>query len=238
MPDKKSGPMNMSQRAKIVMDELDRLYPNPKIPLKSKNAFSFLVAVVLSAQCKDSRVNEVTPALFKLASTPEKMAALDVEKIRSIIRPCGLSEAKSKNIKALSKIIVEKYGGKVPNTFEDLESLPGVGHKTASVLMLQAFGVPAFPVDTHIHRLAARWGLAKGKSVEDTERSLKKIFPQDKWYNLHLQIIYYGREYCKAHTCKTEETMCPLCRLLARKPTAKSRPRQKTCRQNRRSAGE
>ena len=213
--------MNIKQRAQIVMDELDRLYPNPKIPLDSKNTFTFLVAVVLSAQCKDSRVNEVTPALFKLASTPQEMAKLDVDKIRSIIRPCGLSEAKSKNIKELSKIITEKYGGKVPNTFEDLESLPGVGHKTASVLMLQAFGTPAFPVDTHIHRLAARWKLASGKSVVDTERSLKKIFPKEKWYNLHLQLIYYGREYCKAHTCKTPETMCPLCRKLAAKPRSK-----------------
>ena len=213
--------MNIKQRAKIVMDELDRLYPNPKIPLDSKNTFTFLVAVVLSAQCKDSRVNEVTPELFKLASTPQEMAQLDTEKIRSIIRPCGLSEAKSKNIKELSKIITEKYGGKVPNTFEDLESLPGVGHKTASVLMLQAFGTPAFPVDTHIHRLAARWKLASGKSVVDTERSLKKIFPKEKWYNLHLQLIYYGREYCKAHTCKTPETMCPLCRKLATKPRSK-----------------
>ena len=213
--------MNIKQRAKIVMDELDRLYPNPKIPLDSKNTFTFLVAVVLSAQCKDSRVNEVTPELFKLASTPQEMAQLDTEKIRSIIRPCGLSEAKSKNIKELSKIITEKYGGKVPNTFEDLESLPGVGHKTASVLMLQAFGTPAFPVDTHIHRLAARWKLASGKSVVDTERSLKKIFPKEKWYNLHLQLIYYGREYCKAHTCKTPETMCPLCRKLAAKPRSK-----------------
>lgn len=213
--------MNIKQRAQIVMDELDRLYPNPKIPLDSKNTFTFLVAVVLSAQCKDSRVNEVTPELFKLASTPQEMAQLDTEKIRSIIRPCGLSEAKSKNIKELSKIITEKYGGKVPNTFEDLESLPGVGHKTASVLMLQAFGTPAFPVDTHIHRLAARWKLASGKSVVDTERSLKKIFPKEKWYNLHLQLIYYGREYCKAHTCKTPETMCPLCRKLAAKPRSK-----------------
>ncbi len=213
--------MNIKQRAKIVMDELDRLYPNPKIPLDSKNTFTFLVAVVLSAQCKDSRVNEVTPELFKLASTPQEMAKLDTEKIRSIIRPCGLSEAKSKNIKELSRIITEKYGGKVPNTFEDLESLPGVGHKTASVLMLQAFGTPAFPVDTHIHRLAARWKLASGKSVVDTERSLKKIFPKEKWYNLHLQLIYYGREYCKAHTCKTPETMCPLCRKLAAKPRSK-----------------
>ncbi len=213
--------MNIKQRAKIVMDELDRLYPNPKIPLDSRNTFTFLVAVVLSAQCKDSRVNEVTPELFKLASTPQEMAQLDTEKIRSIIRPCGLSEAKSKNIKELSKIITEKYGGKVPNTFEDLESLPGVGHKTASVLMLQAFGTPAFPVDTHIHRLAARWKLASGKSVVDTERSLKKIFPKEKWYNLHLQLIYYGREYCKAHTCKTPETMCPLCRKLAAKPRSK-----------------
>ena len=218
--------MNIKQRAQIVMDELDRLYPNPKIPLDSKNTFTFLVAVVLSAQCKDSRVNEVTPALFKLASTPQEMAKLDVDKIRSIIRPCGLSEAKSRNIKELSKIITEKFGGEVPNSFEDLESLPGVGHKTASVLMLQAFGIPAFPVDTHIHRLAARWQLASGKNVTDTERSLKKIFPKDKWYNLHLQLIYYGREYCKAHTCKTPETMCPLCCKLAAKPRLK-KPKNK-----------
>jgi len=209
--------MTKAQKAEIVAAELERLYPSPRIPLDSVNTFTFLTAVVLSAQCTDRRVNEVGEKLFALADTPEKMAALPLAKIRAVIRPCGLYETKSKNIKALSKIICERFGGEVPRTFEELESLPGVGHKTASVLMSQAFGVPAFPVDTHIHRLAARWGLSSGKNVETTERDLKKIFPKDKWANLHLQLIYYGREYCKAHTCKTPETFCPMCKKLRRK---------------------
>lgn len=209
--------MTKSERAKIVSDELQRLYPNPQIPLRSRNVYTFLVAVVLSAQCTDKRVNEVSPKLFDLADTPEKMAALGVEKIRSIIQPCGLSQAKAKNIHALSEILASRYGGKVPGSFEALEALPGVGHKTASVIMQQAFGVPAFPVDTHIHRLARRWRLSDGSGVERTEKDLKRIFPAEKWADLHLQLIYYGREYCKARTCKTPETMCPLCKKLARK---------------------
>ncbi len=206
--------MLKSEKAKIIMREFDRLYPNPAIPLKSANTFTFLVAVLLSAQCRDSRVNEITPELFKLASTPKKMAALSAAQIEKIIRPCGLSKTKSANIKRLSEILVEKFASKVPGNFEDLESLPGVGHKTASVVMLQAFGQPAFPVDTHIHRLSTRWGLASGKSVEDTEENLKNIFPEDAWYRLHLQFIYYGREFCKANTCKTPATYCPLCQRL------------------------
>ncbi len=209
--------MNRKQRAEIVAQELQRLYPNPSIPLNRRNTFTFLIAVLLSAQCTDKRVNEVTPALFDLADTPEKMAKLTQAKIKSIIRPCGLSENKSKNIKALSKMLVEKYAGKVPSTFEELEALPGVGHKTASVIMQQAFGQPAFPVDTHIHRLAARWGLSSGKNVETTEADLKKLFPKESWGNLHLQFIYYGREFCKAHTCKTPETFCELCKKLRKK---------------------
>lgn len=209
--------MTKKEKAQIAMDELERLYPDPRIPLRSRNHFTFLIAVLLSAQCTDRRVNEVSPALFDLADTPEKMAKLSVEKIESVIRPCGLSKTKSKNIKALSEILVKDFGGKVPQTFEELESLPGVGHKTASVLMLQAFDTPAFPVDTHIHRLAERWGLSSGKNVEQTEADLKKVFPKEKWGALHLQIIYYGREYCKAHTCKTPETYCPMCKMLRAK---------------------
>ena len=203
--------MQKSEKAKIVLEEFGRLYPNPTIPLDSHNTFTFLVAVLLSAQCKDARVNEITPALFKLAKSPKQMAALGVDTIERIIRPCGLSKTKSANIKRLSEILVEKFKSKVPSNFEDLESLPGVGHKTASVLMLQAFNTPAFPVDTHIHRLATRWGFSSGKNVEETEEKLKKAFPENAWYKLHLQFIYYGREFCKANTCKTRENFCPLC---------------------------
>lgn len=209
--------MKKSERAEIVLKELARLYPHPKIPLDSRDTFTFLIAVVLSAQCTDKRVNEVTPELFALADTPEKMSRLPVEEIRKIIRPCGLSETKANNISKLSKIICKKFGGKVPNTFEDLESLPGVGHKTASVLMSQAFGVPAFPVDTHIHRLSARWKLSSGKSVEQTEKDLKKLFPIESWGDLHLQFIYYGREHCKATACKEGKAMCGICTLMGRK---------------------
>lgn len=199
-----------------MMKELNRLYPHPRIPLKHKDPFTFLVAVMLSAQCTDRRVNEVSPRLFAVADTPQKMAACPREKIEEIIRPCGLAPSKSANIKKMSETLVEKFGGSVPQTFEELESLAGVGHKTASVLMSQAFGQPAFPVDTHIHRLAKRWGLSSGKSVEQTEADLKKIFPQEAWGNLHLQFIYYGREHCKAHTCKTPQTRCAMCKMLAK----------------------
>jgi endonuclease III len=204
--------MKRIERAKIVARELDRYFPDPQIPLSHRDPFTMLVAVVLSAQCTDLRVNEVTPVLFSLAGTPEKMAALDVETIRAIVRPCGLSERKAAAISGLSRILVEKYGGKVPADFEKLEELPGVGHKTASVIMAQAFGVPAFPVDTHIHRLAARWKLSDGSSVERTERDLKKLFPPESWSKLHLRIILYGRTYCTARGCDGKS--CPICRML------------------------
>lgn len=206
--------MTKSQKAKTVSERLDALYPRPAIPLNHGDSFTFLVAVILSAQCTDKRVNETTPALFARADSPQKMASLSEDEIREIIKPCGLAPTKAKNIKKMSEILCEKFGGRVPNTFEELESLPGVGHKTASVLMSQAFGVPAFPVDTHIHRLATRWGLTDGKSVEHTERDLKKIFPKEKWHDLHLQFIYYGREHCKASACKTPDKYCQLCKLL------------------------
>ena len=206
--------MTKSQKAKIIAERLDALYPRPTIPLNHGDSFTFLVAVMLSAQCTDKRVNETTPALFARADSPQKMASLSEDEIREIIKPCGLAPTKAKNIKKMSEILCEKFGGRVPNTFEELESLPGVGHKTASVLMSQAFGVPAFPVDTHIHRLATRWGLTDGKSVEHTERDLKKIFPKEKWHDLHLQFIYYGREHCKASACKTPDKYCQLCKLL------------------------
>ena len=193
------------------MKILDEFYPKTPIPLKHKqnNTFTFLVAVLLSARATDKMVNKITPELFKLADSPEAMMKQPVEIIRAIIKPVGLSPAKAKNIKALSKILVEKYKGEVPDTFEDLESLPGVGHKTASVIMAQAFGVPAMPVDTHIHRLAKRWGLSNGKSVVQTERDLKKAFPKDHWNKLHLQIIFFGREYCPA--LRHDSSKCPIC---------------------------
>ena len=206
--------MTKSLLAKIISERLDALYPRPAIPLNHGDSFTFLVAVMLSAQCTDKRVNETTPALFARADSPQKMASLSEDEIREIIKPCGLAPTKAKNIKKMSEILCEKFGGRVPNTFEELESLPGVGHKTASVLMSQAFGVPAFPVDTLIHRLATRWGLTDGKSVEHTERDLKKIFPKEKWHDLHLQFIYYGREHCKASACKTPDKYCQLCKLL------------------------
>ena len=209
--------MTIRQKAEFVMDTLDELYPSPSIPLDHTNNFTFLVAVMLSAQCTDKRVNLTTPTLFAKASTPEEMSKLPEKEIFDIIRPCGLAPAKSKNIKSMSQTLCEKFGGKVPNTFEDLESLAGVGHKTASVLMSQAFGQPAFPVDTHIHRLATRWGFTSGKSVEQTEADLKRIFPKEKWHDLHLQLIYYGREYCPARSCKTPETYCRICQKLRKK---------------------
>lgn len=202
--------MKRSQRAQIVQDRLAELYPDPPVPLDHTNAFTLLVAVLLSAQCTDERVNQVTPALFKLADSAKKMTRVPVEKILEIIRPCGLSPKKSKAIAGLSVILEEQYGGKVPADFEALESLPGVGHKTASVVMAQAFGVPAFPVDTHIHRLAQRWGLTNGKNVKQTEADLKKLFPRECWNDLHLQIIFYGREFCTARGCNG--LVCELCR--------------------------
>lgn len=199
----------IQNKATRIRQILDELYPETPIPLRHEDAFTLLVAVVLSAQCTDERVNQITPILFARADNPADMAKLPVEEIREIIKPCGLSPAKSKAISALSKIIAEKHGGKVPESFEELEKLPGVGHKTASVVMSQAFGHPAFPVDTHIHRLASRWGLSSGKSVEQTERDLKAIFPENTWNKLHLQIIYFGRQYCPARGHQKEK--CPIC---------------------------
>ena len=190
--------MNTEKRASIVQEELMSLYGAPPIPLVHRDAYTLLVAVLLSAQCTDKRVNLVTPALFALASTPEEMARQDVEAVREIVRPCGLSERKASAIVNLSRILVEKYEGKVPCDFAALESLPGVGHKTASVVMVQAFGVPAFPVDTHIFRLSRLWGLSAGKTVEAVERDLNSLFPVKSWGDLHLRIVLYGREYCPA----------------------------------------
>lgn len=202
--------MLKAERADYVLKRLQELYPQPPIPLDHRDSFTLLVAVLLSAQCTDERVNKVTPALFAMANTPETMAGLSVEQIREIIKPCGLSPQKSKAIKRLSEILVEEYGGQVPEDMAALESLPGVGHKTASVVMSQAFGVPAFPVDTHIHRLAQRWGLTGGKNVVQTERDLKRLFPEEYWNRLHLQIIYYGREHCTARGC--DGRVCEICR--------------------------
>jgi len=204
--------MNKQERAGIVHQRLDELYPQTPIPLDHVDPYTLLVAVVLSAQCTDKMVNRVTPSLWKLAKTPEAMSRQKVEDIQRIIQPCGLSPQKAKAISGLSKILVERHGGKVPKDFQALEELPGVGHKTASVVMAQAFGVPAFPIDTHIHRLAQRWGLTNGKSVVQTERDLKKLFPEENWNQLHLQIIFYGREHCTARGC--DGTVCGLCREL------------------------
>ena len=204
--------MLKQERADHLLQRLEELYPETPIPLDHTDSYTLLVAVLLSAQCTDVRVNQVTPALFKLADNPQDMMKVPVDKIREVIRPCGLSPRKSKAISELSKILVEQHGGEVPDNFEDLEALPGVGHKTASVVMAQAFGVPAFPVDTHIHRLAKRWKLSRAKNVEMTERDLKKCFPKEKWNKLHLQIIFYGREHCTARGC--DGRSCLLCREL------------------------
>ena len=193
--------MRKQERADLILKILNRIYPSLPIPLEHKNIFELLVAVLLSAQCTDKRVNEVTPFLFKKANNPFLMKNLSVNSIYKIIRPCGLAPKKSKAIKKLSLILSKKYNGDVPESFEELEKLPGVGHKTASVVMSQGFGHPAFPVDTHIHRLAQRWGLTNGKNVVQTEKDLKKIFPKEFWNRLHLQIIFYGREYCQARSC-------------------------------------
>lgn len=201
--------MLKSERAAFIMDKLNELYPETPIPLSHKDPFTLLVAVLLSAQCTDERVNKVTPALFALADNPFDMARQDQQHIYDIIRPCGLAPQKSKAIRKLSEILVNQYAGQVPREMAALESLPGVGHKTASVVVAQAFGQPAFPVDTHIHRLAQRWGLTNGKSVAQTEKDLKRIFPEDAWNRLHLQIIYYGREFCTARGCKGNS--CEIC---------------------------
>ena len=206
----KKETMNRKQRAQIVHLRLDELYPTTDIPLDHADPYTLLVAVVLSAQCTDKMVNRVTPDLWKLADTPEAMSRVGVDRIQAIIRPCGLSPQKAKAISGLSRILVEEHAGQVPQDFEALERLPGVGHKTASVVMAQAFGVPAFPVDTHIHRLAQRWGLTNGKNVVQTESDLKKLFPIEAWNRLHLQIIFYGREHCSARGC--DGTVCGICR--------------------------
>lgn len=201
--------MLKKEKAEKIRLILDKLYPQPPIPLLHRDHYTLLIAVLLSAQCTDARVNMITPRLFEKASTPGEMVQLSVKEIEDIIRPCGLAPRKSKAIWELSKIILEKHKGKVPGTFEALEKLPGVGHKTASVMMVQAFGKPAFPVDTHIHRCAKRWGLSSGKSVEQTERDLKRAFPKKYWNKLHLQIIYFAREYCQAR--KHDAVACPIC---------------------------
>lgn len=207
--------ISKKEKAEAIMAILEDLYPEVPIPLDHKDPYTLLVAVLLSAQCTDERVNKVTPDLFELADTPQEMARQEVEDIKAIIRPCGLSPRKSKAISELSSILVEEYDGEVPQDFAALESLPGVGHKTASVVMSQAFGVPAFPVDTHIHRLAYRWALSTGKNVEKTEADLKRLFPKEKWNKLHLQIIFFGREYCPARG--HDPRQCPICSKYGRK---------------------
>ena len=208
---RKSGSRNLNkeERVAFIDQRLDQLYPTTPVPLDHTDPYTLLIAVLLSAQCTDERVNQVTPALFKAANDPEAMVKLSVEKIRSIIRPCGLSPQKSKAIHRLSEMLLESHGGEVPQSFYALEQLPGVGHKTASVVMAQAFGVPTFPVDTHIHRLAQRWGLTRGRNVVQTERDLKRVFPKHRWNALHLQIIFYGREYCTARGC--DGRVCEIC---------------------------
>ncbi len=212
--------MRKQQRADHIAKRLAELYPETPIPLDHHDPYTLLIAVLLSAQCTDARVNIVTPALFNLASTPEAMMNLPVEKIREIIRPCGLSPRKSTAISELSRILVESHGSMVPADFAALEALPGVGHKTASVVMAQAFGVPAFPVDTHIHRLAKRWKLTSGKNVEQTERDLKRLFPPASWNQLHLRIIFYGREHCTARGCDGKH--CMLCQEIRQPSPVKS----------------
>ena len=202
--------MKKMERVKYIISYLDNIYPDTPIPLIHQNHYELLIAVLLSAQCTDERVNQVTPSLFALANNPDMMIKLSSQKIYEIIKPCGLGPKKSKAIYDLSNILVKEYKSQVPESFEALESLPGVGHKTASVVMSQGFGHPAFPVDTHIHRLAQRWGLSNGKNVNQTEKDLKRLFPIENWNKLHLQIIFYGREYCTARGC--DGTKCPMCK--------------------------
>lgn len=204
-----SANMLKEERIAFIDRRLQELYPDPPVPLDHRNSYTLLIAVLLSAQCTDERVNQVTPALFQLADNPFDMAKQQVETIREIIKPCGLSPQKSKAIRRLSEILIEEHGGEVPQDFESLERLPGVGHKTASVVMAQSFGVPSFPVDTHIHRLAQRWGLTRGRNVNETERDLKRVFKKSRWNDLHLQIIFYGREFCTARGC--DGRVCEIC---------------------------
>jgi len=207
--------MNKKEKAAFVIEKLENLYPETPVPLEHQDPYTLLIAVLLSAQCTDARVNQITPLLFERADTPQAMIGLEVDEIRQIIRPCGLSPRKSKAISELSHILLDKHQGIVPQNFEDLEELPGVGHKTASVVMSQAFGFPAFPVDTHIHRLMTRWTLTTGKNVVQTEKDAKRLFPEDKWNKLHLQIIFFGREYCPARGHKPTE--CPICSVIGRR---------------------
>ncbi|MEQ1827649.1 MAG: endonuclease III [Pirellula sp.] len=204
--------MKRAERASVILAKLEQLYPETPIPLDHRDTYTLLIAVLLSAQCTDKMVNRVTPQLFELADNPRDMSQQSIESIRKIIQPCGLSPQKSKAIRELSEILVREHDGQVPNTFEELERLPGVGHKTASVVMSQGFGFPAFPVDTHIHRLAQRWGLTSGRNVQQTERDLKRLFPESAWNKLHLQIIFYGREHCTARQC--DGTVCDICKEL------------------------
>ena len=204
--------MRKAERAQVVLERLNHRYPETPIPLDHSDPFTLLIAVLLSAQCTDKKVNEVTPALFAAGPTPKAMASLDETEIWSLIRQLGLAKTKAKHVRRLSELLLSEHDGAVPDSFQALEALPGVGHKTASVVMSQAFGVPAFPVDTHIHRLAQRWGLSNGLSVAATERDLKRLFPKDHWNKLHLQIIFYGREFCSARGC--DGTVCPICREL------------------------
>lgn len=217
--------MKKQERADLIRERLGELYPDPPVPLDHQDEFTLLVAVLLSAQCTDKKVNEVTPELFRLAPDPQSMRLLGEMKILSVIRPLGLSKQKAKSLAGLAAMVIDIFSGEVPQSFEGLESLPGVGHKTASVVMAQAFGIPAFPVDTHIHRLAQRWGLSSGKNVVQTEMDLKRVFPECDWNDLHLQIIFYGREHCTARGC--DGTRCPLCRELyprRRKPVVWKKP--------------
>ncbi len=207
--------MTKSESVQFIINTLEKLYPETPIPLQHDDSYTLLIAVLLSAQCTDARVNTVTPALFKMAKTPQKMVKQKVADIKKIIHPCGLSPRKSQAIYDLSEILIEEHNGEVPDNYEDLEALPGVGHKTASVVMSQAFGYPAFPVDTHIQRLAFRWKLSNGKNVEQTEKDCKRLFPEELWNKLHLQIIFYGREYCMARGHKPDE--CPICLKIGRK---------------------
>lgn len=227
MTAKPAAPQNLTkgERVTFIDGRLAELYPKPPVPLNHSDPFTLLVAVLLSAQCTDERVNQVTPKLFAAASTPQTMAELSVEAIRSIIRPCGLSPQKSKAIKGLSQILIAQHDAQVPRTFEALEALPGVGHKTAGVVMAQAWGHPAFPVDTHIHRLAQRWGLTRGRNVVETERDLKRVFPESRWNDLHLQIIFYGREYCTARGCDGRDCeICTTCYPLRKHPKKINKP--------------
>ena len=207
--------MKRKEKAERIQSMLEELYPETPVPLDHESPFQLLVAVLMSAQTTDLKVNQVTPALFKQGPTPEKMAQLDVATIQSLIREVGLAPTKAKNIRRLSELLIERYQGNIPNTFEELEALPGVGHKTAGVVLAQAFNIPAFPVDTHIHRLAARWGLSNGKNVDQTEKDLKAVFPKDAWNDLHLQIIFFGREFCPARF--HDLSQCPICSWAATK---------------------